>query len=84
MAKHLKLAIVTSGIAGCAVALRASQKGFANDNHRPVQPRNIAYLAVAPKKDDSVWPEGLRLHTAVLMNVARGETLVKVTYPIAG
>ena len=80
---NYKLAIVSGGIAGCAIAIRASQKGLANDNRRGFDGRIVR---ISPRQADSNdgWPEGLRLHTAVLMNVSRGETVVKVTYPLAG
>ncbi|MEJ0063708.1 MAG: hypothetical protein WDO70_11085 [Alphaproteobacteria bacterium] len=82
MAKNYKLAIVAGGLVGCAVAVRAELKGLANDNKRQFSLKNVSYLSVPPQ--ESQWPAGLKLYTAVLMNVERGETLVKVTYPLAG
>ncbi|MGB4100334.1 MAG: hypothetical protein WBK91_00285 [Alphaproteobacteria bacterium] len=85
MASHYKLAVVTGGLFGCAVAVRVSQNGFANQNNRPLPLRTakIARLSTAHALGTATWPEGLALHTAVLMDVVRGETLVKVTYPKA-
>lgn len=82
MGQDYKFAIVSGGIAGCAIALRAGQKGLANDNRKTFNGK-IARLS-RPEADASEWPEGLRQHTAVLMNVSRGETLIRVTYPMAG
>jgi len=84
MAHSYKLAVVTGGLAGCAMVIRAERKGMANDNFVNKTVNKVFYLSVNNKKNDSVWPEGLRHHTAVLMNVTRGKTLVKVVYPLVG
>jgi hypothetical protein len=84
MASHYKLAVVTGGLFGCAVAVRVSQNGFANQNVCPGQSAKIARISPPSARRGEEWPEGLALHTAVLMDVSRGETLVKVTYPMAG
>lgn len=84
MASHFKVAVVTGGLFGCAVAVRVSRNGFANQNVRPVQSAKIARISTPSVQRGEEWPEGLSLHTAVLMDVSRGETLVKVTYPMAG
>ncbi len=83
MDSHYKLAVVTGGLFGCAVAVRVSRNGFANQNVQPLRSAKIARLSPPRVQDEAEWPEGLALHTAVLMDVARGETLVKVTYPKA-
>lgn len=83
MAQHYyKLAIVTGGLAGCAMATRLGQRGLANDN--PMARAAIARISRRRAGGEGGWPPGLRHHTAVLMNVSRGETLVRVTYPFAG
>lgn len=84
MAQDYKLAIVSGGIAGCAIAIRASQHGLANDNRKVFDGKIVRLSANRAEVDEDIWPEGLRHHTAVLMDVRRGETLVKVTYPLAG
>lgn len=84
MASHYKVAVVTGGLFGCAVAVRVSRNGFANQNNCPPQNGKIARISTPRPQNDAEWPEGLALHTAVLMDVVRGETLVKVTYPMAG
>ncbi len=81
-AKHVKLAIVTGGIAGCAVAVRAGLNGFANDN--PPAAGKLVRLSRRADPDAASWPAGLALHTAVLMDLGQGKTLVRVTYPKAG
>lgn len=81
MAGHVKLAVVSGGLSGCAIALRVSRNGLANDNQIPIPSGNVARLIKRLPKDQGEWPEGLALHTAVLLDVARGKTLVKVTYP---
>jgi hypothetical protein len=86
MAQQFKLYGVTGGLAGCAVAVRIEKNGLANDNQR-LFVRNLAYLpanlqATNPPTIDAEWPEGLRHHTAVLMNVDGGMTNVRVTCPI--
>mgnify|MGYP003386581469 CR=1 FL=1 len=82
MGQDYKFAIVSGGIAGCAIALRAGQKGLANDNLKAFDGKIVRLSQ--PEADGNNWPEGLRQHTAVLMNVTRGETLIRVTYPMAG
>lgn len=86
MVQQFKLYGVTGGLAGCAVAVRLEKNGFANDNQR-LFVRNLAYLpknlrATNSQIVDTEWPEGLRHHTAVLMNVHGGVTNVRVTYPM--
>ena len=75
-----KLAVVSGGLAGCAVAVRTELVGMANDNIMN-NIKSMAQMAVNKVKEEKDSLFGLKLHTAVLLDTRLGRTVVKVTYP---